>query len=294
MPNLKDIKTRITSVKKTRQITSAMKLVAAAKLKGATDRALAAQPYQQKLRSVLANVADRAGAANPNPLLGKPESVSTVLLVVLTSDRGLCGGFNNNLMRRVQTWIATQAEQGVEVVVRTFGRKGRDFAKSRGIPVDDAVIEYAKTPKMDLVRPLSDHMVAGFVDGTYDEVWIASNEFVNAATQKPQFAKVLPLSVDDDGAEEAAEGEANLVDYLYEPDPVTLLDTLLPLYLRTLVLQAFLETEAGEFGARMLAMDNATRNAGELIDDLSLQYNRARQAAITTEITEIVSGAEAL
>lgn len=290
MANLKDIKTRIGSVKKTKQITSAMKLVAAAKLKGATDRATAAQPYQRKLKGVLANVADKAGEGVDLPLLAQPEKVERVLLVMLTSDRGLCGGFNTNLMRRAQAWIDARRKEGVEVTVRMFGRKGRDFCRSRSIPVADVVLEYAKVPKMELVRPLSDHMVAGFTEGTYDEVWVGFNTFENAASQKPGFAKVLPLSVDVG----ASDGDAGMTDYLFEPGPQQLLAQLLPLYLRTLLLQAFLETEAGEYGARMLAMDSATRNASELIDRLTLEYNRARQAAITTEITEIVSGAEAL
>ncbi len=291
MPNLKDIKNRITSVKKTRQITSAMKLVAAAKLKGATDRATAAQPYQLKLRSVLQRVGVKAGESVSDKLLQRPESVRRVLLVVLTSDRGLCGGFNSNLMRKTLPWIGAKQRDGVEVTVRVFGRKGRDFLRNRGMPPADAVIDYGRESKMDLVRPLTDHMVAGFTAGDYDEVWLGFNTFVNASAQVPTFSKVLPLQVEGE-ADDAA--DANLVDYLYEPSPAALLSSLLPLYLRTLVLQAFLETEAGEFGARMLAMDNATRNASDLIGNLSLQYNRARQAAITTEITEIVSGAEAL
>jgi len=292
MPNLKDIKTRIGGVKKTRQITSAMKLVAAAKLKGATDRALAAQPYQGKLREVLGRVSARAGDSVSDPLLASPSEVKRVLLVLFTSDRGLCGGFNNNLMRRVLPWLEDKQAEGVQVTVRIYGRKGRDFARSRGLDVDESVIDYANTAKMELVRPLSDLMVAGFTGEGFDEVWLGYNTFVNAATQTPGFHRVLPMQVEAD--DEADAGSASSVDYLYEPNASQILGTLLPLYLRTLLLQAFLETEAGEFGARMLAMDNATRNASELIDALSLQYNRARQAAITTEITEIVSGAEAL
>lgn len=289
MPNLKEIKTRIGSVKKTRQITSAMKLVAAAKLRGATQRALAAQPYQEKLRAVLGRVAQKAGGSVEDPLLQTRESVKSVLVVLLTSDRGLCGGFNNNLSRRLVPWIEERKAQGAAVTVHVYGRKGRDFLRGRRLKAEHEVLDYVKTPKMELVRPLSDVMVSGFVDGRYDEVWLAYNDFVNAATQTPAFHKVLPLSVDvTDG------GSDDQVDYLYEPDPKRILNTLLPLYLRTLVLQAFLETEAGEYGARMLAMENATRNAGDLIDRLTLEYNRARQAAITTEITEIVSGAEAL
>lgn len=291
MPNLKDIRSRIGSVKKTKQITAAMKLVAAARLKGATDRATAAQPYQRRLKAVLGRLAEKAGDGVSDPLLMQPAAVKRILVVGLTSDRGLCGGFNNNLLRRFVTWHAEKRAGGVEVVVRTYGRKGRDFCRNRGIAVADATLDYGKTPKMDLVRPLADHMVAGFTTGQYDEVWVAYNQFVNAATQRPTFLKVLPLSVEGD---EPGGNDAGMTDYLFEPSPVALLTTLLPLYLRTLILQTFLETEAGEYGARMVAMDNASRNASDRIDSLTLQYNRARQAAITKEIIEIVSGAEAL
>lgn len=291
MPNLKDIRSRIGSVKKTKQITAAMKLVAAARLKGATDRATAAQPYQRRLKAVLGRLAEKAGDGVSDPLLQQPASVERILVVVLTSDRGLCGGFNNNLLRRFAGWNAEKRASGIDVSVRVFGRKGRDFCRNRGIAVAEAVLDYAKTPKMDLVRPLSDHMVSGFTGGRYDEVWVAYNQFVNAATQRPTFLKVLPLSVEGD---DAGDADGGMTDYLFEPSPGALLTTLLPLYLRTLLLQTFLETEAGEYGARMVAMDNASRNASDRIDSLTLQYNRARQAAITKEIIEIVSGAEAL
>lgn len=290
MANLKEIKTRIGSVKKTRQITQAMKLVAAAKLRGATERALEAQPYQGKLREVIGRVGEKAGEDLSDPLLNKPASVSRILLVMLTTDRGLCGGFNNILLRRAITWMEKKSETNVEIDLVVYGRKGRDFLKGRRVAFSKDYPEYTKLPKMDLVRPLTDTMVAGFTGGEYDEVWMGYNHFENAASQVPTFSKVLPLEVDAEGAEDSAD----LVDYIYEPNPGAILSALLPLYLRTLVLQTFLETEAGEHAARMLAMDNATRNASDLIDRLTLLYNRARQAAITTEITEIVSGAEAL
>lgn len=287
MPNLKDIKIRINSVIKTRQITQAMKLVATAKLKGATERALAAKPYQQALKSALARVVSKAGSELSNPLLRQPARVQRILVVCFTSDRGLCGGFNNILMRRATAWMAERQAEKIELDVHVFGRKGRDFLNGRRIKPIGAVVDYVKTPRMDLVRPLSDMLETGFGEGHYDEVWMAYNVFKNAATQLPTFARVLPLSVD------AAEAGAG-AEYTYEPGPQELLGTMLPMYLRGQLLQAFLETEAGEYGARMMAMDNATRNASELIKRLTLQYNRARQAAITTEITEIVSGAEAL
>jgi len=286
--NLKDIKTRINSVKKTRQITSAMKLVAAAKLRGATERAVAAKPYKEKLAGVLHRVSAAAGGDVSDPLLEPRASVKKILVVVLTSDRGLCGGFNNILMRQTQRWLAKRAEEGVEYDVVVYGRKGHDFCKAKKIPVADSHLDYTKQVRMEVVRELNRHLVSGYRDGVYDEVHLLFNTFKNAITQIPTFSKVLPLVMED------AAPTVGSVDYLYEPGPVTLMANLLPLYLQTLVLQAFLDTEAGELAARMAAMDNATRNASDLIDSLTLEFNRARQAAITTEITEIVSGAEAL
>jgi F-type H+-transporting ATPase subunit gamma len=290
MANLKDIKNRIGSVKKTRQITKAMKLVAAAKLKRATSNAMAARPYREQLSGVLQRVAGAAGDDLEEPLL-KPRQGNRILAVVLTSDRGLCGPFNNGLLRKAHEWVEGQRASGKEVSVRVYGRKARDFFRARKIPLADITMDYAKKPKMDLVRPITDHMVAGFLDGTYDQVVFIYNRFVNTLVQVPAFDTVLPLSVkgNDKDAERLASGE-----YRYEPDAKGIISNLLPLYLRTLVLQVFLETEAGEHAARMTAMDNASRNAGDLITSLTLDFNRARQAAITTEIIEITSGAAAL
>lgn len=290
MPNLKDIRTRIGTVKKTKQITSAMKLVAGAKLKRATERATAARPYREQLEAVLRRVAAAAGEDVDEPLLKKPDEVRNILVVVLTSDRGLCGGFNNNLLRKTVPWLAEKREQGLNIKLRIYGRKAdvyfRRFDYDR-----ESVVDYSREAKMDLVAPLTREMVGAFVDGDVDEVYVIYNRFVSALTQTPTFDRVLPLSMDSD----AAEGEeGHGLEYRYEPSAEELLGALLPLYLQTLVLGSFLETEAGEHAARMTAMDSATRNASELIDQLTLDYNRARQAAITTEITEIVSGAAAL
>ena len=297
MPNLKEIRNRIGTVKKTKQITSAMKLVAGAKLKRATERALAARPYRDQLEAVLKRVGSAAGEELDEPLLQAHDEVKRILVVVLTSDRGLCGPFNNGLLRRTKDWLGERGEEA-EVVVRLYGRKGAVFFARTASEVEESVVDYSSTAKMDLVRPLTSHMVSAFVDGEVDEVYLAYNRFENALVQRPIFEKVLPLSVETDSEEadegtESSEDQAS-VDYRYEPAAEEILGTLLPLYLQTLVLGAFLETEAGEFAARMTAMDAATRNASDLIDRLSLEYNRARQAAITTEIIEIVSGAAAL
>ncbi len=297
MANLKDIRGRISSVKKTRQITSAMKLVAGAKLKRATEHAAAARPYREQLEAVLRRVASAAGEDLDEPLLQAPEEVRRVLVVVLTSDRGLCGPFNNNLLRKTAEWLTDQRlGDDIEVELRVFGRKGEGFFKRSRWGLAHAVTDYARTPKMELVAPLTRLMVSGFVDGEYDEVYLVYNRFVSALSQTPTFDRVLPLSVDEDGEPKEGEGApaAAVGDYRYEPAVDEILGALLPLYLQTLVLGAFLETEAGEHAARMTAMDSATRNASDLIDQLTLDYNRARQAAITTEIIEIVSGAAAL
>lgn len=286
MPNLKDIKTRIGSVKKTKQITSAMKLVAAAKLKRATDAAVSARPYQRQLAAVLQRVASSAGEVDL-PLLEAREHVRKAWVVVITSDRGLCGGFNNTLLRQSIPWMNDQRARGLELAVKVYGRKGRGFYARRGFTEQEAVTNWAALPKGSMVQELADHLVSGFIDGATDEVWVISNEFVNNLTQKPRYFKLLPLSVSSGAAATGAE-------YRYEPGAQEILEALLPLYVRNLLLQAFLETEAGEHASRMTAMDSAKRNAGDLIDSLTLQYNRARQAAITKELIEIVSGAQAL
>ena len=284
MANLKDIKIRIGSVKKTRQITAAMKLVAGAKLKRATNAALAARPYQEQLTEVLGRVAAKAGDDSEEPLLTAREEIKRILVVFLTSDRGLCGGFNNNLMRK---GIVFLDERSCTVDIVTYGKKGTAFLKSRKFEMIKNVEDWSKLDKGDLVRELSATAVAGYIDGKWDEVWFAFNDFESVLTQTPTFEKMLPLSV------EASADDAG-GDYRYEPGAQQILGELLPLFVQTLILQKFLETEAGEHASRMTAMDSATRNADDLIDSLSLEYNRARQAAITTEIIEIVSGAAAL
>jgi F-type H+-transporting ATPase subunit gamma len=286
MANLKDIRRRIGSVKKTGQITKAMKLVAAAKLKRATEAVTSSRPYKDQLAAVLARIARKASESVKDPLLEPRTQVKSILVVVVTSDRGLCGGFNSNLLRVAGEWLAEKRASGLEVHVRAYGRKGAGALPRRGWALDAAVTDLGQKKKAELVRDMVDEMVAGFAEHTYDEVWLVSNTFVSTLVQKPTFLRVLPVAVG-----EAVEGG---LDYAYEPSAPEIVGGLLPLYIRTLALQAFLETEAGEYAARMTAMDSATRNANDMIGRLSLLYNRARQAAITTELIEIVSGASAL
>ena len=288
MASLRDIRTRIAATKSTRQITSAMKMVSAAKLRRATEAATSARPYQQRLTATLQRVAQGSGDSE-NPLLKARPEVKKVILIVLGSDRGLCAGFNNTLNRRVLDWLDVQKEQHRTVAVRTYGKKPRDFMKARGVAVSDVRIEVTNVKYAGEATALANELTALFVAGEVDEVWIGFNQFKNTLVQIPTFSKVLPLSIDASaGAVETGP------DYRYEPAGPQILDALLPLYLRTLLLGAFLETEAGEQASRMTAMDNATRNASDLINSLTLLYNRGRQAAITKELIEIVSGAEAL
>ena len=284
MASLRDIRTRIASVKSTRQITSAMKMVAAAKLRRATESATSARPYQQTLTATIGRVAAGAGDVE-HPLLTPRPVVKNVVLVVIGSDRGLCGGFNSNRDRRVEEMIRTLRAEGKTVTVRTFGKKARDFLKARGVDsANESGIVAARYG--EAVQALSDVLTTGFVAGEFDEAWLCYNVFKSTLTQVPTFTRILPLSIE--------KGEAASVDFKYEPDGAGIIAALLPLYLRTLLFQAFLENEAGEHASRMTAMDSATRNASDLIDRLTLEYNRSRQAAITKELIEIISGAEAL
>jgi len=286
--SLRDIRRRINSVKSTRQITAAMKLVAGAKLRRATENAQAARPYQEALTSVLGRVAQGAGDYEL-PLLERRERVQRVLLVVFTSDRGLCGGFNSNLLREVERRARELRDQGREVELITVGKKARDHLVKRGYSVIDSHIDVDPPEFAARAADLGARLRVAFVDQGYDQVQLVYNRFVSAMTQRPTGLQLLPISLDD--ADQSAEAAG---DYRYEPDGEQILATLLPLYLDTVLLQALLETEAGEQAARMTAMDNATRNANDIIGTLTLKYNRARQAAITTELIEIVSGAEAL
>jgi F-type H+-transporting ATPase subunit gamma len=289
MANLRDIRRRIGSVKNTKQITSAMKLVAGAKLRKATEKALAARPYQDALSSVLQSVGGRAGDVS-NPLLESHETVTKAVVVVFGSDKGLCGGFNNSLFRATEKFIKELQGKGLEVSLRTFGKKARGYFTPRGYTITASEIELDSKKYMDQVHRLADHLVGDFKTSEVDEVYLAFNAFKSVMTQVPSFDRVLPLSLDGDESDD----QGPQADFAFEPNGQELINTLLPLYLQGVLLQAFLETEAGEHASRMTAMDSATRNASDLIDSLTLTYNRARQAAITTEIIEVVSGAEAL
>lgn len=286
MPSLRDIRRKITSVKKTQQITKAMKMVAAAKLRRAQDRVIAARPYSRKMLSVIANLAMRVERAQ-HPLLAKREP-KRIKLVVLTSDRGLCGAYNTNILRKAMETIRQFEADGKEVRVNVVGRKGRDFFRRRQVNlgqvwVDMGMIEYDKAAE------IGRNIVDRFTACDADEVYLLYNEFKSVIQQKVTLEKLLPVEPPSEPDPFAA-----AVDYLYEPSPMAILGSILPKHVEVQVYRALLEGQASEMGARMTAMDSATRNAKEMIDKLTLKFNKTRQAAITKEISEIVGGAEAL
>ncbi|MBI4515159.1 MAG: ATP synthase F1 subunit gamma [Deltaproteobacteria bacterium] len=283
MANLKAIRKRISSVKSTQQITKAMKMVAAAKLRRAQSAVLAARPYADKLGALVESVAARVGA-EAHPLLSLRPEERTVQLVLLTSDRGLCGGYNSNLVRKAEAFLNEHGRDRVRLT--TIGRKGFDYFKRRPVNIVEKHVNLFGGPGRELAATVGRGLARDFAAGEVDAVYLLYNQFRSAISQVVTVARLLPLT--------AAGGGESAAEYLYEPDAATLLERLLRQYVTVLLHRSFLESVASEHGARMTAMDSASKNAAEMIDRLTLQMNRARQATITTELMEIVSGAEAL
>ena len=287
MANLRAIRKRVSSVKSTQQITRAMKMVSAAKLRRAQDAINAARPYARRMREVVQAVAARAGE-DAHPLLASREGKRLALLVV-TSDRGLCGSFNAGLSRAVYRFLDEHRGAYEEITLFVVGRKGRDFFRRREIPIRKEYLGVLGSLSRHHAETVATDLVGGFLAGEFDEVQIAFNEFRSAISQIVRFEKMFPIALESSGKTGGDE-----VDYLYEPSREEILATLLPKYVQTMIFRVLLESVAGEHGARMTAMDSATNNSVDMISRLTLQMNRARQATITTELTEIVSGAEAL
>ena len=293
MPSLKNIRTQIASKKSTQKITRAMKLVAASRLRRAQDAIVAARPYANALGEAISEVALRAGAES-HPLLDR-RSPERITLVLLTSDRGLAGGFNANVFRVTQRFINERKQAtppAREIVLEIVGKKGRDYYRRRR----QSITRETPAPTAETAQQIAREMVQivshEFHEGRTDAVFLVYNEFKSAVQQKVVVEPLLPVSAELAGGEKAVAGGA--LDFLYEPSKGKLLDALLPLYLESQIYRGLLESIASELGARMTAMDSATNNAKEMIANLTLQYNRARQATITKELMEIVSGAEAL
>ena len=258
-------------------------MVAAAKLRRAQEAAVAARPYTDKMKEVVSSIASGAGGSKHPMLQSRP--VKRTAYLVITSDRGLAGGYNANILRKVLLTIQANHQSSNEYAVFVIGRKGRDYFNRRNIELADEMTGLSDSPKFSDIKEIASKAVQGFEAGTYDEIYLAYNEFHNAVSQAPVLKRLLPL--------DQMQKSASKADYEYEPSSEEVLQALLPKYAETLVFSAVLEGKASEFGARMTAMGNATKNATKMIADLTLTYNRARQAAITQEIAEIVSGANA-
>jgi F-type H+-transporting ATPase subunit gamma len=296
MANLRDIRNRIESIQNTQQITKAMKMVAAAKLRKAQNRIIATRPYASKMKEVVARLVK--SASEENVLLQERESVDNVLFIVIGSDRGLCGGFNNNLFKEVEQRIEkdfSSYKESETLGIIAIGRKATKYFGKRKYKVVQEFPGFFDELKFNQISDIMKSVISEFKRGTYDEVHLAYNEFKSVISQNRLIEKVLPIDPEALREQEEEEKEnGKFIDYIFEPDVDSILKELLPLHVNMHMWKAVLESNAAEQGARMTAMDNATENAKELEDDLRLEYNRARQSAITTEISEIISGAQAL
>lgn len=287
MASIKELRLRIKSLKNTNKITAAMKLVATSKLKKSQDAMKANKPYSDKLDEVLGRISNSSDLSNP---LLESREVKKVRIYAFASDKGLCGSFNNGLIKYAkQTIPAEFGDKEVEVI--TLGKRAKDFFSKNTEYFAKDYEGITKVPSFTEISPVAEECIAAYLNGEFDEAYLMFNEFESVLTQNPNNKKILPIEA---SSIESEEEENSSFDYIFEPDGKSLLDTLLPNYVAVQFFQALLENAAGEHGARMNAMDNATKNSKELIDNLTLVMNRARQAQITTELTEIVSGAESL
>lgn len=297
MANLKSIRKRISSVKSTQKITRAMKLVAGARLAKAQQRIVAMRPYAQKTEQMLVEVTqaatEREGAEPDHPLLARRDE-NRVLLLVVTSDRGLCGAFNANINRTAERHWKDLASQGKEVQMAIIGRKGRDYLTRRKAPVMHVFSQVWEKLGNDQAEIVGKTLLRPFLRGEVDSIYLIYNEFKSAMTQRVVVEPLFPLPKPKppEPLHEMVTTPSN--EFIFEPSKAAVLEQLVPSYIELTILRALYESMASEFGARMTAMDSATKNASEIIDRLTLQYNRARQAAITTELMEIIGGANAL
>lgn len=295
MANLRDIRNRITSVNNMQQITKAMKMVAAARLRKAQQRMLQTRPYASKIEEVAGRLV--VNSSGSNPIMRNPDEVNSILFVVIGSDRGLCGGFNNNLFREVELRLKNDFAEYLnsgKISILTIGKKATAHFTKRKYNVVESHPGFFDKLEYDSTAQIMEAVSQQFIDSEYDEVYIAFNEFKSVIAQTRKLQKVLPIDAEKIGIIESGTAIKSTIDYLYEPDSEAILEKLLPLHLNMQLWRAVLESNASEQGARMTAMDSATENAKDLERELRLKYNQARQSAITTEISEIVSGAQAL
>jgi len=293
MPSLKDLKFKIAGIKKTEQITKAMNMVAAAKLRGAQQRMEDFRPYAEKFSAVMGELAGAGINPDAFPLMAA-RPVKKVMLILVTSDRGLCGAFNSNLIKAAEKFLKSQQEEGREGCLACVGKKGNAFFKKSPFEILHSSVGIMDKIQMFNARQVGQEVINLFLEEEVDEVQLLYGRFVNVVLQRPTMNRLLPISTE--GLEEAEEGatEGPKATYIYEPDPEEILNQLMPMYVNVQIMHAMLETGASEQAARMTAMDNATRACGDMITDLTLVMNKARQSAITAELMDIVGGAEAL
>jgi len=296
MPTLKDITRRISSVKKTAQITKAMQMVAAARLRRMQEALENNRPYAEKMDEVIGDLVAQSGD-QIHPLMEERPGPRKLDLLVVSTDRGLCGGLNTNLFRKVQTFLRESGDSYASVSMNLVGRKARDYFKKRDVAVRAAQNQlFSGGPEFALIKPLAADLTRAFLAGEVDEVKVFFTRFQSMMVQRPEELTLLPLqpAARKEGVDPERAGDGSVSDYLYEPSREGLLETLLPRYIQVRLYWILLEAQTSEFASRMTAMDSATSNAKEMIDRLTLTFNRARQAAITKELMDIVNGAEAL
>lgn len=288
MPSLKDIRTRIKSVKNTQKITSAMKMVAAAKLRKAQGAAEGLRPYANRLKETMWEISQLSDVS-ANPLMVERDA-KKVMVLILTSDKGLCGGFNTTIIRTSERFIKENSERFPEIGMAIIGKKGKEyFSRRNAFTIEKTYTDIVGKPTMDHARQIGSDMLNLYESEGLDALYVIYNEFKNAATQNVVIERLLPVV-----PEETPDTSETGVEFVYEPSLGQVLEDVIPLHVGVQIYRSILESVASEMGSRMTAMDSATKNAGDLIDRLTLQFNRARQAAITKELMEIVSGAEAL
>ncbi|MBQ9021601.1 MAG: ATP synthase F1 subunit gamma [Eggerthellaceae bacterium] len=299
MPNLHDLERRINSVNSTKQITRTMEMVAAAKIRRASERVEEATPYSDSMGEMLANVAANAGSSD-NALLTEHDDVKSILYIAVVSDRGLAGGFNSNVLRTVEKAVYAARSEGATAHVVACGKKAISYFEFRKIDLDLVFKDLSADPTLDEALQIATRAIEGYTAGEYDKVVLVYNHAKNAAEQELRTETVLPIDSDvlgkaDEAEEESAAEEKELTgDVIYEPDAEAVLDSLLPAYVKTTIYHALVDSAAAEQAARRTAMKSATDNANEMVETLTRFYNRVRQGAITTEINEIVGGAAAL
>ena len=294
MATLKEVQQKISSVKKTRQITKAMNMVATSRLRGAQTAMEAFRPYAEKFSEVLGNIADKAGD-DASPLLTPRDEVNRVNIVLMTSDRGLCGGFNINLMEAAEKLMNEKMSQGIEVSFTNFGKKGRDRCRNSKFQITKEYLGVVGGKiGFNMASTSGQELIDGFLNGSYDEVYVVYANFRGMASQPPVIKKLLPIPVIESADVEVDKDQSYLAEHIIEPSPDELLNEMLPKNIYIQIFNALLETSTSEHAARMKAMDNATKACNDMIESLTLAYNKARQAAITMELMDIIGGAEAL